>query len=130
MTTIAELTVHIVSQYVSYNAVPQAELPTLIKLISSSLHALSNPPTEQVIRRAKPAIPINQTITPDYLICLEDGRRYKMLKRPLSRVGLTPTEYRLKWGLPLDYPMTAANYSKRRSMIAKEIGLGNTSRPA
>jgi predicted transcriptional regulator len=113
----------IVSAYVSHNNVPMSELPTLIQNVYSHLGSLertAEPKAEPLV----PPVPIKKTVTPDAIISLEDGRPYKSLKRHLSTRGLTPEEYRKKWGLPPDYPMVAANYAAQRSELAKKIGLG------
>lgn len=118
-----ELTADIVSAYVSNNPVPAAELPALIAQIHTSIRSLDTPasPVEEVLT---PRMPIKKTITPEHLISLEDGKSYKTLKRHLTIRGLTPNEYRAKWGLPADYPMVAPNYSAQRSRLAKRLGLG------
>ncbi|MEL7130414.1 MAG: MucR family transcriptional regulator [Pseudomonadota bacterium] len=121
---ILAMTASIVSSFVSNNPVHASSLPDLIKSVHDSLNAISQP-KQDMPQRPEPAVPINKSITPDYLVCLEDGRKLKMLKRYLrSRYDLTPEEYRLRWGLASDYPMVAPNYAKRRSDFAKEIGLG------
>lgn len=114
----------IVSSFVSHNPVAPTALPDLIKSVHETLaEVASDKPAEAP--RPDPAVPISKSITPDHIICLEDGRKLKMLKRYLrSRYELTPDEYRARWGLPIDYPMVAPNYAKRRSAFAKEIGLG------
>ena len=116
----------IIAAYVSKNPISASEVPEMIKSIYGTLSVLSgggqgeSPPTNQ-----KPAVPIKKTITPDFIICLEDGKKLKMLKRYLrTRYKMTPDEYRAKWNLPLDYPIVAPNYSTRRSEFAKKIGLG------
>lgn len=121
-----ELTASIVSAYVANNAVPTAELASLIASVASKLSELSGgSPAVPATTELKPAVPIKKSVTPDYLISLEDGRKFKSLKRALAtRYGMTPDEYRAKWGLPHDYPMVAPNYSKARSELAKQIGLG------
>ncbi len=111
----------IVSAFVSNNSVPSGELPQLIWTAHEALKNLdkraSSPP--------EPAVPIKKSVTPDYVICLEDGKRFKMLKRHLRNdYDMSPDEYRQKWGLPLDYPMVAPEYAARRSELAKKIGLG------
>lgn len=116
----------IVSAYVSKNPVPSGELPGIIKSIHLTLQSLR---TGQVSgeNAQKPAVPIKKSVTPEYIISLEDGKKLKMLKRYLSTTyQLTPDQYRAKWGLPRDYPMVAPNYSVRRSDLAKKIGLGLT----
>ncbi|ACL62139.1 MucR family transcriptional regulator [Methylobacterium nodulans] len=113
----------IVAAYVSNNSVPVAELPGLISAVHTSLMRLRTPAAAEP-EKPVPLMPIKKTITPDYLISLEDGRQYKSLKRHLSTRGLTPEQYRQKWGLPHDYPMVAANYAAQRSELAKSSGLG------
>lgn len=122
-TEILEMTAEIVSSFVANNTVSSDTLPDLIKSVHATMAELSRHGGEPP--RPEPAVPIAKSITPDHLICLEDGRKLKMLKRYLrSRYDLTPEEYRARWGLPADYPMVAPNYAKRRSQFAKEIGLG------
>ena len=124
---LAELTAHIVSAYVSNNSVRSSDLPQLISEVHAALSGLQSVSTlEQVapIEPRVPAVPIKKSITPEYLISLEDGKQYKTLKRHLSRLGLTPEEYRTKWDLPSNYPMVAASYTAKRSELAKRIGLG------
>lgn len=117
-------TVHLVSAYVSNNSVASSDLPELIEHVHRTLRGLVEAPAP-TSEAPKPVVPINKSITPDYLICLEDGKRLKMLKRHLMTVyNLTPQEYREKWGLPADYPMVAPNYARKRSQLAKRIGLG------
>jgi predicted transcriptional regulator len=113
----------IVAAYVSNNSVPVADLPSLIGAVHSSLVRLRTPSAAEP-EKPVPLMPVKKTITPDYLISLEDGRQYKSLKRHLSTRGLTPEQYRQKWGLPHDYPMVAANYAAQRSELAKNSGLG------
>lgn len=124
-----QLTSIIFRAYVSSNAVPVAELPALLRSVHGTLRALAAgmdiPPP------LKPAVSIKRSITQEYLICLEDGGRFKMLKRYLrARYDLSPEQYRTKWGLPLDYPMTAPNYAAQRSALAKKFGLGRGPRQA
>ena len=118
------MAVEIVSAYVSNNSVSTTQVPEVINTVYASLTAIGeaeNAPAEKL----NPAVPIRRSITPDYLVCLEDGKKLKMLKRHLRAVyGLTPEEYRSKWGLPADYPMVAPNYAIQRSNFAKQIGLG------
>jgi predicted transcriptional regulator len=121
-----ELTADIASAYVSNNTVAASELPGLIKAVFGALTGVgeSDPAEPQA-----PAVPIRKSITPDYLICLEDGRRFKSLKRHLrSKYALSPEDYRAKWALPKDYPMVAPAYSAARSSLAKQIGLGQGGR--
>lgn len=119
-----EMTTDIVSSFVANNPVPAGGLPDLMKSVHDAVLELSSDdPVEPP--RPDPAVPISKSITPDHIICLEDGRKLKMLKRYLrSRYDLTPQEYRARWNLPSDYPMVAPNYAKKRSAFAKEIGLG------
>ncbi|ACL60467.1 MucR family transcriptional regulator [Methylobacterium nodulans] len=113
----------IVSAYVSHNNLPAGELPTLIRSVYDQLGKLARP-AEPEPEKPVPPVPIKKTITPDAIISLEDGKPYKSLKRHLSTRGLTPEQYRQKWGLPQDYPMVAANYAAQRSELAKATGLG------
>lgn len=118
-----ELTAEVVAAFVMHNSLQKADLPDLIASVHGSLQQLSQPkPAEPA--RPTPAVPIKKSISPDYIISLEDGRRYKSLKRHLSGRGLTPERYREKWGLSPDYPMVAPNYAKQRSELAKSMGLG------
>ncbi len=125
-----ELTADVVSAYVSNNPVPVAELPGLISRVYTSLLQQTDVPTEVVSESKKPAVPIKKSVTPDYIVCLEDGKQFKSLKRHLStHHGLTPDEYRAKWGLPADYPLVAPNYAAARSALAKSMGLGRKPKP-
>jgi predicted transcriptional regulator len=119
------LAADIVGAYVTRNNVPAAELPALIAATHAALTKLSTPPAP-VAEKPQPPLPIRKTVTPDYLISLEDGRQYRTLKRHLAGRGLTPEQYRQKWGLPPDYPMVAANYAAQRSELAKASGLGQS----
>ena len=119
----------IVTAYVSNNPVPPGELPSVIRAIHDTLSKLADEPKQEEVEAAKPAVPVKRSITDDYLICLEDGKKLKMLKRYLrSRYNMSPEEYRAKWGLSPDYPMVAPNYAARRSEFAKQIGLGKGGR--
>lgn len=120
------LTTEIVAAHVSKNTVAAADLPQLIAQVYQSLANVGKGHA-QTAERPDPAVPIKKSIHPDYLICLEDGKKLKMLKRHLrSTYGLTPDAYRAKWGLPPDYPMVAPNYAEQRSAFAKQIGLGRS----
>jgi predicted transcriptional regulator len=124
------LTSEIVAAYVSNNQVATTDLPGLIssvfKSMSSAGQVVETPPAEKQV----PAVPIKKSVQPDFIICLEDGKKLKMLKRHLrTRYNMTPTEYRQKWGLPDDYPMVAPNYTEQRSGLAKKIGLGQKRMP-
>jgi predicted transcriptional regulator len=119
------MTAEVVAAYVRNNTLPTAQLAEVINAVYLSLRGLEAKSPEGKSEALKPAVPIRKSITPEYLICLEDGKKLKMLKRHLrSTYGLTPDEYRQKWGLPPDYPMVAPNYAEQRSAFAKEIGLG------
>ncbi len=122
---VLKMAVEIVSAYVSNNDVGAAQVPDLINTIYSSLNTLNGSSSINGTESPKPAVSIRRSITPDYIICLEDGKKLKMLKRHLrASYGITPDEYRTKWGLPPDYPMVAPNYAEQRSNFAKKIGLG------
>ena len=120
------LTSQIVSAYVSKNSLQASDLPALISSVYQSLKSLDQP--QAAVEAAvdlKPAVPVKKSVTPEYIICLEDGKKLKMLKRHLNTsYNMTPDEYRAKWGLPADYPMVAPNYAKARSEMAVKIGLG------
>ena len=119
----------IVEAYVGNNRTSPSELTGLVKEVHATLAGLALRGTEPAGTAQKPAVPIKKSLTPDYVVCLEDGKKLKMLKRYLrARYGLTTEEYRTKWGLPADYPMVAPNYAARRSEFAKKIGLGRKSR--
>jgi predicted transcriptional regulator len=123
-----QITSDIVSAHVSNNPVPLGELPGLIQTVYSTLTALSGPASEPEVE-LKPAVNPKRSITDDYIICLEDGKKLKMLKRHLSTAyGMTPEQYRAKWGLPRDYPMVAPAYAKKRQELARKIGLGRKPR--
>ena len=122
------LTAQIVSAHVSHNPVPASELPGLIQEVFRTLTGVGSRPAPEP-ERPQPAVPIKKSITPGYLICLEDGKKLKMLKRHLKTTyNLSPEQYRERWGLPADYPMVAPDYAKHRSSLAKKIGLGTTPR--
>ena len=115
----------IVRAYIGNNRVSASEVVSLVKDVHTTLAGLVPPGGEHATIAQKPAVPIKKSITPDFIICLEDGKKLKMLKRYLrTRYKMTPDEYRAKWNLPLDYPIVAPNYSTRRSEFAKKIGLG------
>src|ERR1700712_75048 len=124
-----DLTASIVSAYLSNNPTPAAEIPSLISQIHSALLRVSVGRTDAPLEPAKPAVPIKKSMTADYLICLEDGKRFKSLKRHLrTQYSMTPEQYRDKWSLPADYPMVAPNYAVARSQLAKKMGLGQQRR--
>jgi predicted transcriptional regulator len=127
---ILALTTEIVAAHVSNNTVSVADLPHLINQVYQSLSTIGTG-TVPVAERPQPAVTVKKSITPDYIICLEDGKKLKMLKRHLKTAyNMTPEDYRERWGLPADYPMVAPNYAKQRSRLAKEIGLGTRARKA
>lgn len=118
------MTVDIVAAYVSNNSVPANQVPEVINTVFSSLIEVDGGP-EQTVEPARPAVNVRRSVTPDYIICLENGKKLKMLKRHLRTAhNMTPEEYRAKWNLPADYPMVAPNYAAQRSAFAKKIGLG------
>ena len=124
-----EMTADIVSAYVGNNTVSAETLPSLIASIHAALSGVSNGPVEAEPEPKEPAVPIRKSIAPDFLICLEDGRKFKSLKRHLrTKYDMSPEDYRAKWGLPKDYPMVAPNYAKARSELAKSMGLGQGGR--
>jgi len=119
------LTSDIVSSHVSNNSVAMADVPALIEQVFISLEKLGSASKDPIAERPKPAVPVRRSIMPDYIICLEDGKKLKMLKRHLrTAYDMTPEEYRERWGLPADYPMVAPNYAAQRRTLAKKIGLG------
>ena len=123
-TNYIELAADIVSAFVTNNSVTTADLPALINNVHAALKNLGNPVAKPEEAKPTPAVPIKKSITPDFLISLEDGKRYKSLRRHLTSRGLTPEQYREKWGLPRDYPMVAPNYAAKRSELARSMGLG------
>jgi len=123
------LTGEIVSAFVAHNSLRSAELPALIQAVYEGVTKLmtgSAPPAVAEAEAATPAVSVRKSVTPDYLICLDDGLKFKSLRRHLSVLGMTPEQYRAKWKLPVDYPMVAANYAAQRSALAKKIGLGQS----
>jgi predicted transcriptional regulator len=124
-----ELTADIVSAYVSNNSVPSADIPALIGQIHSALKRVSGGQAAAPAEPLKPAVPVKRSISSDFLVCLEDGLKFKSLKRHLrTRYNMTPDQYREKWALPPDYPMVAPNYAAARSQLAKQMGLGQQRR--
>jgi predicted transcriptional regulator len=124
-----ELTAEIVSAYVRNNTVPAVEIPALINQVHSALTRVGGGGGDAVAEPQKPAVSIKKSITPEYLVCLEDGKKFKSLKRHLrTQYGMTPEQYRDKWNLPADYPMVAPNYAAARSQLAKQMGLGQQRR--
>ena len=123
--TLIELASQIVAAYVGRNAVEQADLPKLITEVHKALEQVSTQGAKEEGSEPKPPVSVKKSITPDYLICLEDGKKFKSLKRHLrTHFNLTPEQYREKWNLPPDYPMVAPNYANSRSKLAKNMGLG------
>jgi predicted transcriptional regulator len=124
-----DLTANIVSAYLSNNPTPASEIPNLISQVHSALLRVSSGRSEAQAEPAKPAVSLKKSINPDYLVCLEDGKRFKSLKRHLrTQYNMTPEQYRDKWSLPTDYPMVAPNYAVARSQLAKKMGLGQQRR--
>jgi len=125
---LTELSVEIVAAFVSHNALNPTDLPKLIADVHAALKGLGAAPVAEIAEQLKPAVSVRKSITPDYLICLEDGKKFKSLKRHLrTAFNLSPEEYREKWNLAADYPMVAPNYSATRSSLAKSNGLGRKS---
>ena len=123
-----ELTTEIVAAHVSNNTVSMGDLPDLIQQVFRSLSTIGSV-ADSSPERPQPAVPVRKSVTPEYIICLEDGKKLKMLKRHLKTAyNMTPEEYRERWGLPADYPMVAPNYAVQRSDLAKKIGLGTKAR--
>jgi predicted transcriptional regulator len=128
---IIEMTADIVSAYVGNNSVSANDLPSLIQSVHRALSGVTNGVEAVEAAPKEPAVPVKRSITPDYLVCLEDGRKFKSLKRHLrTKYNLSPEDYRSKWGLAKDYPMVAPNYAKARSDLAKQMGLGQGGRQA
>ncbi len=126
---IIEMTADIVSAYVGNNAVGAADLPALIQAVHRALAGVSMDAEPVEVAPKEPAVPVKRSITPEFLVCLEDGRKFKSLKRHLrTKYNMSPEDYRAKWGLPKDYPMVAPNYAKARSELAKQMGLGQGGR--
>jgi predicted transcriptional regulator len=128
---IIEMTADIVSAFVSNNSVPATEVPALIQSVHRALSGVSSSTEPAEIAPREPAVPLKKSVNPDFIVCLEDGRKFKSLKRHLrTKYNMSPEEYRSKWGLPKDYPMVAPNYAKARSDLAKQMGLGQGGRAA
>jgi predicted transcriptional regulator len=125
--TLLDLTARIVSAYAGNTTLSPTELTDLIGSVSRALTQLSSTTVEPEVKELAPAVPVKKSVTADFIVCLEDGKKLKMLKRHLmSTYGMTPAEYRAKWNLPRDYPMVAPNYAATRSQLAKKIGLGKS----
>ena len=124
-TSLVEMTSEVVAAYIGKNHVQPSELPALIASVHAAFGSLGKPlVVEAAAEPLKPAVPIRKSVTDDFIISLEDGRKFKSMKRYLSGLGMTPAEYRAKWGLPHDYPMVAPAYAAHRSTLAKTLGLG------
>ncbi|PKU25551.1 MucR family transcriptional regulator [Telmatospirillum siberiense] len=122
---ILRMAVDVVAAYVSKNPLPAGQIPEVIHTVFNSLNQLDGQTPEVKVEAPRPAVPVKKSVTPDYIVCLEDGKKLKMLKRHLrTTYNMTPDEYRARWGLPPDYPMVAPNYAAQRSDFAKKIGLG------
>lgn len=125
---VLRMTADIVASYLTHNSVPAENVPDLIKSVHATMQGVSEEVDPATVK-AKPAVPFSKSVSDDYIICLEDGKKLKMLKRYLrSQYDLSPDEYRQKWNLPADYPMVAPAYSRKRSQFAKEIGLGQAAK--
>ena len=126
-----DLAADIVAAYVSKNTVSAGELPNLIREVHTALERVAEEPDDEPAEPLRPAVPVRKSITPDYIICLEDGKKFKSLKRHLrTHYDLSPEQYRERWGLASDYPMVAPNYARARSELAKKMGLGQKGRQA
>ena len=124
-----ELSAEIVCAYVSHNALSPTDLPKLIAEVHTALNGLHSADAPEPVEELKPAVPVRKSVAPDFIICLEDGKKFKSLKRHLrTHYNMSPEEYREKWGLPADYPMVAPNYAAARSQLAKQMGLGQQRR--
>jgi len=124
-----ELAADIVSAYVSNNSISANDLPALIGDVYSALQRVSKGEVEPVVEPLKPAVSVKKSVSPEFIVCLEDGKKFKSLKRHLrTQYNMTPEQYREKWGLPSDYPMVAPNYAAARSALAKQMGLGQQRR--
>jgi predicted transcriptional regulator len=129
--TLLEMTTEIVSAYVGYNSVNASDIAGLIQSVHRALAHVGQAAPPEDNSPKEPAVPVKKSITPDFLICLEDGRKFKSLKRHLrTKFNMSPEDYRAKWGLPKDYPMVAPNYARARSDLAKQMGLGQGGRSA
>ena len=124
-----EMTAKIVSAYVGHNSVPSSEIANLISQVHAALKRVSGGQVQPSAEPLKPAVPVKRSISSDYIVCLEDGKKFKSLKRHLrTQYNMTPEQYREKWALPPDYPMVAPNYAAARSQLAKQMGLGQQRR--
>jgi predicted transcriptional regulator len=134
----SELTADIVTALVAHNSLPIGSVAALIQSVHAALTQLATEPLSATLyaphaplaETREPAVPIRKSVTPDYMVCLEDGRKFQSMRRHLASLGMTPEQYRAKWSLPADYPMIAANYAALRSEISKKIGFGRNDSPA
>ena len=124
------LTANIVSAYVSNNVTPASDIPALINQVHAALVRVSNGQHESSPELARPAVPVKRSVTSEYLVCLEDGKKFKSMKSHLANLGMTPDQYRRKWDLPDDYPIVAPNYAASRSELAKKFRLGRKPKAA
>ncbi len=127
------LAAEVVSAFVGHNSLPVSELPGLITSVHAALIKISGGTSAPMASEPEvltPAVPVRKSVTPDYIVCLDDGRKFKSLKRHLASLGMTPDQYRAKWNLAADYPMVASNYAATRSALAKKIGLGQNRKRA
>ena len=125
-----ELAAEVVTSFVAHNSVPRSDLSELFQAIHDRLKQIETATQVEPAEPKTPAVPVRKSVTPDYLICLDDGRKFKSLRRHLTMLHMTPQQYREKWGLAPDYPMVAPNYAARRSALAKEMGLGQKAQRA
>lgn len=123
-----DLTAQIVAAYLGNNAVPSGDIAGLINQVHAALTRVAGAPAAMPAEALKPAVPVKRSIASDYIVCLEDGKKFKSLRRHLRTLNMTPQQYREKWGLPPDYPMVAPNYAAARSQLAKQMGLGQQRR--
>lgn len=128
--SLIEMTASVVAAYLSNNSIATSQISEVIQSVHGAFKGLSDDRSDPEPEPLKPAVPIKRSVMPDYIVCLEDGKQLKMLKRHLrTTYDMTPDDYRAKWGLPADYPMVAPNYAQQRSDFAKKIGLGRQSTP-
>jgi predicted transcriptional regulator len=126
--SLIDLTAQIVAAYLGNNSVPSGDIANLINQVHAALSRVVGAPTTMPAEALKPAVPVKRSIASDYIVCLEDGKKFKSLRRHLRTLNMTPQQYREKWGLPPDYPMVAPNYAAARSQLAKQMGLGQQRR--
>jgi len=126
--SLIDLTAQIVAAYLGNNSVPSGDIANLINQVHAALTRVVGAPATMPAEALKPAVPVKRSIASDYIVCLEDGKKFKSLRRHLRTLNMTPQQYREKWGLPPDYPMVAPNYAAARSQLAKQMGLGQQRR--